>query len=206
MSCVKQTTKHYTERPSPPYPANTCCGAVRKGNDGRMYQSVADRNGVCRWILKSSATKSASKPKKIVKKKSTSKTKSTSKPKKVTKKSTSKPKKVVKKSTSKPKKVAKKSTSKPKKMAGKKKSRSRSASPMREKWITHEGKLGGHGYLHKSKAQRRKILDQCVKDWGYKSCLGSVLVLNRNKNIKALYGDIINEDKEYIMKKHGNHK
>lgn len=185
MSCEKQTTKHYTERPSPPYPANTCCGSVKKGNDGRMYQSVADKNGVCRWILKASANRS------------TSKTKSTSKPKKVTKKkSNSKPKKVTK-SKSKPKKVTK-----PKKSS---KSRSRSASPKRQKWISHEGKLGGHGYLTKTAAQRHKILDQCVKDWGYRSCLGSVLVLNRNRNIKSLYGDIIESDKNYVMRKHGNH-
>jgi len=39
----------YRERPSPPYPANECCGEVKQGNDGHNYESVPDRNGVCRW-------------------------------------------------------------------------------------------------------------------------------------------------------------
>jgi len=50
-ACVKQTQSKYLNRPSPPYPANECCGEVMEGNDGYMYYSKADKNGVCRWQL-----------------------------------------------------------------------------------------------------------------------------------------------------------
>lgn len=59
MPCVKKTTKRYTERKSPPYPANECKGKVKKGNDGKMYVSVPNVNGIYRW-----KRKSANKPKK----------------------------------------------------------------------------------------------------------------------------------------------
>lgn len=49
-SCKKQTSKKYTSRPSPPYPANECCGQVKTGNDGLKYMSVEAANGVCRWV------------------------------------------------------------------------------------------------------------------------------------------------------------
>lgn len=47
--CVRQTSKKYTSRPGPPYPANECVGQVRKGNDGLMYRSELASNGVGRW-------------------------------------------------------------------------------------------------------------------------------------------------------------
>lgn len=50
MSCVKKSTKKYLTRPSPPFPASLCCGMVMKGNDGDSYHSVANKNGVCRWV------------------------------------------------------------------------------------------------------------------------------------------------------------
>lgn len=51
MSCAQQTTKKYTARKSPAYPANECCGKKLVGNDGRPYESRPDKNGVCRWYL-----------------------------------------------------------------------------------------------------------------------------------------------------------
>jgi hypothetical protein len=47
--CVEQFTKKYQERPSPAYPANKCCGESKRGKDGLMYESRADKNGVCTW-------------------------------------------------------------------------------------------------------------------------------------------------------------
>ena len=70
-------------------------------------------------------------------------------------------------------------------------------------WITREGKLGGEGYLKKSAAERRKLLDKCVRNYGYRSCLGSVMVLNRNTAIRAKYGNKITVDREYLKKKYG---
>lgn len=49
MTCEKRTSKRYTERKSPAYPANECKGTIRKGNDGTFYVSKADKNSVYRW-------------------------------------------------------------------------------------------------------------------------------------------------------------
>jgi hypothetical protein len=47
--CVEQFTKKYQARPSPAYPANRCCGESKRGKDGFMYESRADKNGLCTW-------------------------------------------------------------------------------------------------------------------------------------------------------------
>lgn len=49
-SCTRQTTSKYLSRPSPPYPANECCGEEFEGNDGNMYISKIDKNGICKWV------------------------------------------------------------------------------------------------------------------------------------------------------------
>lgn len=49
---TRKVDTKYSSRPSPPYPANEHCGETMKGNDGRMYTSVPDKNKVCRWKLK----------------------------------------------------------------------------------------------------------------------------------------------------------
>ena len=46
----QQVSKKYTTRPSPPYPANDYCGKKKKGNDGHMYISKPNKNGICRWV------------------------------------------------------------------------------------------------------------------------------------------------------------
>lgn len=48
--CVRQTAKKYTNRSSPPYPAQECPNKKMKGNDGRMYISLDSEFGVAyRW-------------------------------------------------------------------------------------------------------------------------------------------------------------
>lgn len=80
MECKKKTTKKYTSRKSPPYNANECCDSNKQGNDGRMYVSIPNKNGVCRWVLKKdSPVKTLKKKKSPIKTKSTSKKKSPSK-------------------------------------------------------------------------------------------------------------------------------
>ena len=49
LRCTIQKNAKYMDRPSPPYPANKCCGSEMKGNDGNMYVSKRDVHGVCRW-------------------------------------------------------------------------------------------------------------------------------------------------------------
>jgi hypothetical protein len=47
--CSPQSTKKYRSRKSPPYPANNCCGQVKKGNDGSRYKSISTKSGHCVW-------------------------------------------------------------------------------------------------------------------------------------------------------------
>ena len=51
-SCPLSNLKKYANRPSPPRPANDpgCRDKIRRGNDGLLYQSVSNRNGVYRWV------------------------------------------------------------------------------------------------------------------------------------------------------------
>jgi len=48
--CSRQSGKKYSSRKSPPFPANNCCGSVKKGNDGKTYRSKRASNGICRWV------------------------------------------------------------------------------------------------------------------------------------------------------------
>jgi len=41
--CKKQSTKKYSNRPSPPFPANLCRDQEMKGNDRKMYKSVRSK-------------------------------------------------------------------------------------------------------------------------------------------------------------------
>ena len=61
--CDIQSSKKYTERNSPPYPANQCPGRWRVGNDGQMYLSVPNKNGIHRWVLRAPKPKTPAKPK-----------------------------------------------------------------------------------------------------------------------------------------------
>lgn len=47
--CARRHEKKYVERPSPAFPANSCPGQKKRGNDGRLYASTPDRRGVHRW-------------------------------------------------------------------------------------------------------------------------------------------------------------
>lgn len=73
----------------------------------------------------------------------------------------------------------------------------------KKKWITREGKLGGAGYMSKPAATRHALLNRCVREYGYRSCLGSLMVLNRSKAEHTKYGKIINADKNYLKNKFG---
>jgi hypothetical protein len=54
---LKRGITKYAYRNSPPYPANKCHNKKKKGNDGKMYISRADKNGVFKWIaIKSGKT------------------------------------------------------------------------------------------------------------------------------------------------------
>lgn len=73
---------------------------------------------------------------------------------------------------------------------------------MKKPWITRKGKLGGRDFLTKSIAEQHRLLDNCVRNYGYKSCLGSVQVLSRSRSIKRRHGPKINSLKHYLMSKY----
>ncbi len=58
---------------------------------------------------------------------------------------------------------------------------------MVESWIKHKGRLGGKGFLTKKTSEQKKLIKNCVKKYGYKSCLGAVNVLSRNRKIEKKY-------------------
>jgi hypothetical protein len=55
MKSIHGVVPRYAMRNSPPYSANSCQNMKKKGNDGKMYVSVADKNGVYRWVSESKA-------------------------------------------------------------------------------------------------------------------------------------------------------
>lgn len=50
--CPVSNLKKYANRPGPPRPANAvgCRNKTVRGNDGKWYQSVPNKNGVYRWV------------------------------------------------------------------------------------------------------------------------------------------------------------
>lgn len=72
-----------------------------------------------------------------------------------------------------------------------------------EPWITREGKLGGSGYTKKPAKTRHAILNRCVEEYGYRSCLGSLEVLLRNEEISAKVRKVINDDVKWLKNKYG---
>jgi len=46
---MSEVSNKYKRRPSPPIPANNYCNQIKLGNDGNMYISLPDKNGVCKW-------------------------------------------------------------------------------------------------------------------------------------------------------------
>lgn len=51
-------------------------------------------------------------------------------------------------------------------------------------WIRRKGKLGGRGFATKPVTVRHRLLDDCVHKYNYRSCLGSVRVLEIHKKYK----------------------
>lgn len=72
-----------------------------------------------------------------------------------------------------------------------------------QQWITRPGKLGGIGFLSKSPQVQHRLLNKCVDEYGYRSCLGSLMVLNRNRSIKRRHGKKIDKLKNWLKMKYG---
>lgn len=70
-------------------------------------------------------------------------------------------------------------------------------------WITRQGKLGGPGYLHRSPAERHHLLARCVAKYGYRSCLGSVAVLERPAARSATQRAKLAADRHFLSAHYG---
>ena len=71
------------------------------------------------------------------------------------------------------------------------------------KAITRPGKLGGAGFLSKSKAAQEKILRGCVTEYGYRSCLGSVMILERIPDIQNRWGARLAGLRHFLVRNFG---
>jgi hypothetical protein len=72
-------------------------------------------------------------------------------------------------------------------------------------WITRKGKLGGKGFLtEKTELSQKRLLTKCVNEYGYRSCLGSIMALERSSKIEKKYGKRLKELREWLKKRHGS--
>jgi hypothetical protein len=76
-----------------------------------------------------------------------------------------------------------------------------------EKWlagaITRKGKLGGKGFLSKPRETQKRILAKCQREYGYRSCLGSVMVLERIPETNRKYGRTLAALRKWLVKEYG---
>lgn len=104
----------------------------------------------------------------------------------------------------------KRKSSKGRKSAKAKRTRSSTACPVpsvkrrtaKGPWIQRTGKLGGPGYAHKSDRERHFILGCSVDQFGYKSTLGSLLVLLRGRSIGKDVRKTVEEDIAWLKTHH----
>lgn len=69
--------------------------------------------------------------------------------------------------------------------------------------IQRKGKLGGKGFLSKPRATQKQILAKCQREYGYRSCLGSVMVLERIPETRAKYGRTLTSLRKWLVKEYG---
>ena len=70
-------------------------------------------------------------------------------------------------------------------------------------WLTYKGKLEGPGYLSRDQEDRKKILKACIYRHGYRSCLGSLTALKRNKKTSDKYGSQLASNTAYLERNYG---
>lgn len=78
-------------------------------------------------------------------------------------------------------------------------------------WITQRGKLGTGFLTTMTKEKRRKALDRCVREHGYRSCLGSIMALERARSgtrgkgqgVGVKYAGKLREARDYLRDTYG---
>jgi hypothetical protein len=69
-----------------------------------------------------------------------------------------------------------------------------------------KGKLGGKGYVERAWTGvkgRKRLLDEAVEVWGYRSVLGSIQFLERMDEIRKRYGGMLQHDRVYLRETYG---
>lgn len=80
-----------------------------------------------------------------------------------------------------------------------------------EPWIKHRGTLGEGFLTDMDNAEREEALDKCVSKWGYRSCLGKVMALERAKRgprgvgagVGAKYANELRHARKYLVSTYG---
>lgn len=70
-------------------------------------------------------------------------------------------------------------------------------------WLSHKGKLEGPGYLSRHQDDRRGILKACVYRHGYRSCMGSLTALKRNRKTAKKYKSNLASNSSYVRRNFG---
>jgi len=71
-------------------------------------------------------------------------------------------------------------------------------------WIQREGKLGGPGYAERSERERHHILECAVGRFGYRSTLGSLLVLLRPSTTSTRVRKVVKGDMKWLRDQFGS--
>ena len=70
--------------------------------------------------------------------------------------------------------------------------------------IKRPGQLGAKGFLSLPLSRQKMILRGCVKQYGYRSCLGSILFLERMPGPRERFGDRLAQLRHYLVKTFGS--
>lgn len=78
-------------------------------------------------------------------------------------------------------------------------------------WIQRRGKLGEGFLTTMTKKERRAALDRCVRAYGYRSCLGSIMALERAKRgprgvgegVGVKYAKKLKDSRDYLRETYG---
>lgn len=97
--------------------------------------------------------------------------------------------------------AAKKTTKKVAKRTSKKAAKKRSKKVSIKS--SRPGALGGRGFLSLSNGDREAELIRCTERYGYRSCLASVMLLQKQPKIRAGYGEELEHSKRYLMSRYG---
>jgi hypothetical protein len=68
--------------------------------------------------------------------------------------------------------------------------------------VKRPGKLGGKGFMSRPVSEQKSELDRCVRKYGYRSCLGSVMFL-RNVSSSAAQKQKAQKLQKYLQDKYG---